>query len=96
MLEEDLWRKNVFVAEYLQEVWDFAGGAFSLLCRGRRIGMGFKKTDHEGNAQLWWLKVRELERLSHSWETKVADTLRRLALPPERHGAYPFLQAGRG
>jgi hypothetical protein len=60
---EGLYDQNVFVPEFLEEVYDFPDGNFSLHHRGGQIGIGFKQTDAEGHVRLSWIKRRDLVRL---------------------------------
>ena len=79
--------------EYLEEIYDFPDGNFSLFHRGRNIGIGFKTIDAEGNVRLFWIKRRDLMRFGHDWQEKVIDALRRIAIPPESYAKYPFLHS---
>jgi len=92
IVDEQRWKANVFVPEYLEEVWDFPDGMFSLFDRGRKIGIGFKKTESDGNVRLFWIKLRHLERFGIAWKTKVMDALFRSEIPPENYGDYLFLR----
>ena len=92
-LDADLYRRNVFVPKYLEDVYDFPDGNFSLLHRGRQIGIGFKKTMPDGDVRLFWIKRRDLMRFGNNWGAKVASTLARRAIPPDRYTEYPFLRA---
>ena len=93
-LEAGLYRQNVFVPEFLEEVYDFPDGNFALFHHGRRIGIGFKKTDADGNVRLFWIKRRDLLRFGNDWQEKIGNALSRLAIPPERYAEYPFLRSG--
>ena len=92
-LDPQLYEQNVFVPEFLEDVYDFPDGNFSLLYRGRPIGIGFKKTDAEGGVHLFWIKRRDLMRFGHHWQEKVINALQAAAIPQERYGDYPFLRA---
>jgi hypothetical protein len=93
-LDAGLYKQNVFVPEYLEEVYDFPDGNFALFHRGRRIGIGFKKTDADGSVRLFWIKRRDLVRFGNDWQEKIGNALSRLAIPPERYAEYPFLRSG--
>jgi hypothetical protein len=93
VLYPELYERNVFVPEFLEEVYDFPDGSFSLFHRGRNIGIGFKATDAGGYVRLFWIKRRDLLRFGHDCQEKVIDALRRIALPPERYPDYPFLSS---
>jgi hypothetical protein len=92
-LDAGLYRQNVFVPEYLEDVYDFPDGNFSLFHRGRNIGIGFKTTDADGSVRLFWIKRRDLMHFGSAWQAKVMDALRRIAIPPERYPDYPFLSS---
>jgi hypothetical protein len=93
-LDAGLYEQNVFVPEFLEEVYDFPDGNFALFHRGRRIGIGFKKTYAEGNVRLFWIKRRDLARFGNDWQEKLGKALSRFAIPPERYAEYPFLRSG--
>jgi hypothetical protein len=92
-LDPQLYERNVFVPEYLEEVYDFPDGTFTLLHRGRPIGIGFKKTDAAGHVRLSWIKRRDLLRFGNDWGGKVAGAFERVAIPPESYAEYPFLRS---
>jgi hypothetical protein len=92
-LDPELYQQNVFVPEFLEEVYVFPDGNFALFHCGRQIGIGFKKTDAEGHVRLFWIKRRDLLRFGHDWQEKVIDALRRIAIPPESYAEYPFLRS---
>jgi hypothetical protein len=89
-LDPQLYEQNVFVPEFLEEVYDFPDGNFALFHRGRQIGIGFKKTDAEGQVRLCWIKRRDLMRFGHDWQAKIGSALARIAIPPESYAEYPF------
>lgn len=92
-LNAELYRQNIIAPEFLEGVYDFPDGNFTLLHRGRAIGIGFKHTDAEGNVRLFWIKRRDLLRFGNDWQRRVMDALQRIAIPSERYGEYPFLRA---
>lgn len=92
ILDLDLYERNVFIPEFLEEVYDFPDGNFSLFHRGHSIGIGFKTTDAQGTVRLFWIKRRDLLRLGNAWEEKIGNVLARLAIPAERYVDYPFLR----
>ena len=87
-----LFEQNVFVPEYLEEIYDFPDGNFSLLHQGRPIGIGFKKTLPDGHVRLFWIKRRDLMRFGNDWQAKFGNALLRLRIPPERYAEYSFLR----
>jgi hypothetical protein len=94
VLDAGLYDQNVFVPDFLEEVYDFPDGNFALFHHDRRIGIGFKKTDADGNVRLFWIKRRDLVRFGNDWQEKIGNALSRLAIPPERYAEYPFLRSG--
>ena len=93
IVDAQLYEQNVFIPEYLEEVYDFPDGNFSLFQRGRNFGIGFKATDASGNVRLFWIKRRDILRFGNAWQQKVIDALRSVAIPPERYTDYPFLSS---
>lgn len=91
-LDTALYEQNVFVPEFLEEVYEFPDGNFALFRRGRNIGIGFKKTGADGHVRLFWIKRRDLLRFGNSWQARIGDALARIAIPPESYPAYPFLR----
>jgi hypothetical protein len=92
-VDAELYQQNVFVPEFLDEVFDFPDGNFALFHRGRQIGIGFKKTYPGGDVRLFWIKLSDLMRFGNRWLEKLASTLVRLAIPPERYAEHPFLRS---
>jgi len=93
VLDELLYQQSLFVPEFLEEVYDFPDGNFALFHRGRKIGIGFKKTDTNGQVHLFWIKHRDLLRFGNAWQKKLSDALARLAIPTERYADFWFLRA---
>lgn len=93
VIEPDLLEGNLFVPEYLDQVWDFLDGNFTLLKDGVRIGSGFKKTEADGHVSLSWIKLRDLERLQRRWAERMQTAFLSAAIPPERGGEFSFLRA---
>lgn len=91
-LDPDRYRENINYPDFLEDVYDFPDGNFTLLHRGRAIGIGFKKTDAQGNVRLFWIKRRDVFRFGHYWQRRLLEALQRIAIPPERYGDYPFLR----
>ncbi len=92
VLDPELYRQNIACPEFLEDVYDFPDGNFTLLHKGRAIGMGFKKTDAQGDIRLFWIKRRDLFRFAHYWQQRLIEPLQRMAIPPERYADYPFLR----
>jgi hypothetical protein len=91
-LDPDLYSQNINCPEFLEDIYDFPDGNFTLLHKGRAIGMGFKQTDAQGNVHLFWIKRSDLLRFGHYWQRRVFEALPRVAIPPERYAEYPFLR----
>jgi hypothetical protein len=92
-LDAELYEKNVFFPEYLEDVYDFEDGTFSLVHDGWPIGVGFKKTAADGFVYLFWIKRRDLVRLSSKWQPAFEDALADIAIPPHQYQEHPFLRA---
>jgi hypothetical protein len=91
VLDEAKLRAQLQIPEYLEEVWDFPDGQFSLLQRGRRIGIGIKLTDHFGEPWLYWMRFRGLVRRNDAAWDQIAEAAMRYAIPKENYSAYGFL-----
>jgi hypothetical protein len=91
-LDPDLYRENINYPEFLEDVYAFPDGNFTLLHKGRAIGIGFKQTDALGNIHLFWIKRRDLLRLGRDWQRRLSEALQRIAIPPERYAEYPDLR----
>jgi hypothetical protein len=92
VVDPELYRQNINCPEFLEDVYDFPDGNFTLLYRGRPIGLGFKQTDAQGNARLFWIKRRDLLRFGHYWQRRMLEAMQRIAIPPDRYAEYPFLR----
>lgn len=92
VLDESKLRAQLQVPEYLEEVWDFPDGTFSLVQRGRRIGIGIKLTDQLGEPWLYWMIFRGLiGRSNVAWD-QISETAMRYAIPPSDYSLYGFLR----
>ncbi len=94
VLDPKLYKDKVFALEYLEEIYDFADGNFSLWYRNSRIGIGFKRTDGDGRVHLSWIKLSDLLRFGYNWQEKVMNALQTASIPPDRYGDYRFLVLG--
>ena len=91
VLDEAKLRAQLQIPEYLEEVWDFPDGPFSLVQRRCRIGIGIKLTDQFGAPWLYWMKLRGLiGRSSVAWD-QIFEAAMRYAIPPSDYGRYGFL-----
>ena len=91
-IDPQLYENNIFVPEFLEEVYDFPDGNFALFRRRRRIGIGFKMTVGGGDPRLSWIKLTDLMRFVRCWGPKVMSALASLAIPPERYADFSVLQ----
>jgi hypothetical protein len=91
-LDADLYEKNVFVPEYLEDVYAFPDGNFSLVHHGRPLGLGFKKTTADGRVLLFWIKRRDLIRFGNKWQATFGRAIADIAIPSEDYPQYPFLR----
>ncbi len=92
VIDEDKIQADVQVPEYLDEVWDFPDGAFSLFDGGRRIGIGIKATDHAGFGRLFWFKLSDVTKLFRSFEDRFLPTALKYAIPRENYKDYGVLE----
>jgi hypothetical protein len=72
-LDPELYCQNINCPEFLEDVYDFPDGNFTLLHKGRAIGMGFKQTDAQGNVSLFWIKRSDLVRFAHEWQRRLFE-----------------------
>lgn len=93
VVDEDRLRNNVKFPEYLEDILDAPDGAFSLVLRGRKIGVGIKATDRRGMATLHWFKFRDVSRLFAVLQDRFVATASKYAIPKERYPDYGILQA---
>jgi hypothetical protein len=91
-VDPELYQQNIFVPEFLEQVYDFPDGTFALFRRRRRIGIGFKTTVAGGDVRLSWIKLTDLMRFGRIWEPKVMTALASFSIPPERYADFPPLQ----
>jgi hypothetical protein len=92
-LDAELYEQNIFVPEYLEDVYDFPDGNFALIHRDRQIGIGFKQTYGKDDVRLFWIKLGDLNRLGNLWKERAASAFAAAAIPRERYADYPFLRA---
>jgi hypothetical protein len=92
-LDTELYERNVFVPEYLEDVYDFPDGNFAFFHRGRQIGIGFKHTVAGGDVRLSWIKLGDLLHFGKARQEKIVGAFVKAAISPERYGEYPFLRA---
>jgi hypothetical protein len=92
VIDTDKLSANVFAPEYLDEVWDFPDGAFSLFAGNRRIGIGMKATDKRGRVRLYWFRLRDLSRFSRTMQDRLFEAASRYAIPPGKYTEYDMLE----
>lgn len=92
VVDADKLQANIQIPEYLDEVWDFPDGAFSLFDGGRRIGIGIKTTDRAGTVRLFWFKPRDVTRFFSSFEERFLATAQKYAIPRENCKDYGVLE----
>jgi hypothetical protein len=90
--DEDKLRNNIQIPEYLEDIWAVPDGVFSLVHRGRKIGIGIKATDHLGHSRLYWFKLRDVSRFFATFQNRLVATASKYAIPKERHTDYGILQ----
>ena len=78
--------RNLDVPKYLDDVWNFRDGAFSLFRGNRRIGVAYKVTDRSGRSRLFWVKVHDLIHFGNQTGTQFINTALRYAILPEIRG----------
>jgi len=86
------WQTKILVPEFLDQVYEFPDGCFSLFVGKRRVGLGFKITDHRGVVHLRWLRLRDLRRLAAGWEARLLTVAKRYAIPPEEYQHHDVLR----
>jgi hypothetical protein len=83
---------RVRIPEYLDEMWDFPDGAFSLFDGARRIGIGMKATDRAGFARLFWFKPKDASKFFRACEDRFISTALKYAIPREEYKDYGVLE----
>jgi hypothetical protein len=91
VVEEEKVRTNLGMPRYLDDVWDFPDGPFSMSVGHRRIGIAWKVTDKFGRARLFWIKLRDLKRFGNQFGGQVIQAALRYAIPPEQYAEYAVL-----
>lgn len=92
VLDEQQWQAAINVPAYLEDVYQFPDGAFSLFAGKRKIGIGLKKTDEHGRTHLYWLRLRDLRRLAIVWERRLTQAVQQHAIPQAEYHHYSILQ----
>jgi hypothetical protein len=92
VISEEKLSQNIKTPDYLEEIWGFPDGAFSLFHRNRRIGIGIKATDPGGSVHLMWIRLRDLRRFISQAEGNVITTVLRYAVPKEQYGNFSMFE----
>ena len=91
VVEEAKVLRNLDVPKYLDDVWNFPDGPFSLFRGNRRIGVAYKVTDRFGRSRLFWFKLRDLIHFGNQMTPQFIRTALRYAIPPEKYAEYGVL-----
>jgi hypothetical protein len=83
--------RNLIVPKYLDDIWSFPDGPFSLFSGNRRIGVAYKVTDQFGWSRLFWVKLHDLIHFGNQVSPQFIKTALRYAIPPEKYGEYGVL-----
>jgi len=92
VFDEGLLRDNARALEYLEDIWDFPDGAFSVMLGGRKIGVGIKASDQHGNAWLYWFKLRDVSRFFSVFQDRLVASALKYAIPKEKYPDYGVLE----
>jgi len=92
VLDEQQCQAAITVPDYLEDVYNFPDGAFSLFAGTRKIGIGMKSTDERGKTRLYWLRLRDLRRLATRWDQRLTQAVQQHAIPAADYQRYPALQ----
>jgi hypothetical protein len=79
--DEEKFLAGIIVPEYLEDVYDFPDGAFSLFAGNTEIGIGFKRTDATGRNRLRWIKLRDLRQLFTANALRLLQAVHEHAIP---------------
>ena len=85
VVDEEKLRDRIVVPEYLDDIWDFPDGPFSLFAGNHKIGVGFKTTGSSGQARLYWFKLRDIVRFFNDFQYRFVKIIPQYAIPSERH-----------
>jgi hypothetical protein len=89
--DEQLLQATIHVPEYLDDVYDFPDGAFSLFHGMKKVGIGLKITDAYGKTRLYWLRLRDLRRLAKTLQERLSQSAAQHAIPTAEYYKYPDL-----
>lgn len=94
LINEANSREAIFAPDFLSDIWHLPG-TFLLIRRQRIIGFGAKVPYPDG-AKLYWVKSRDLMRLSKKMSEATLEALSRHKIPAEEYENYDVLrQSGR-
>jgi hypothetical protein len=92
VMDEEQLKANLSVPEYLDDIWEFPDGAFSLFEAGRKIGVAIKSTDRLGCVRFYWFKLLDVSRFFRSYEAIFLATALKYAIPREKYKDYGILE----
>jgi hypothetical protein len=95
ILDPVAFQQEVYIPQYLEEVWDMPDGPFSLWKRGRMIGFGMKLSHHDNRANLYWVKMRDLMRLGTKMQRLLLALVPGYAIPADEYHKYDVLRPKR-
>jgi len=90
-IEEEV-RDQLYVPEYLDEIFEFPDGAFGLFKSGKNIGIGLKVTYQLREPQFYWIKMKDLSRFSGMWSRKILQVFMRHKIPPDQYSEHDVLR----
>ena len=91
-IDNNAFQNNVYVPEYLEEIYDMEDGAFSLISIRRRkskhIGVAFKTTLLSGDIDIFWIKLKDLPRMMKRMEPILIQEVKKYQLSREEFSKY--------
>lgn len=90
--DEQLFQTTMTIPDFLEDVYKFPDGAFSLFKGKKKVGIGFKTTDEHGKTRLQWLRLKDLQQLATKWEQQLSTLAQQHAITPADYHRYPELQ----
>jgi len=91
VIEQAKVLRNLIAPKYLDDIWSFPDGPFSLFRGNRRIGVAYKVTDRLGRSRLFWVKLHDLIHLCNQVTPEFTKTALRYAIPPEKYSEFGVL-----
>jgi hypothetical protein len=84
VIDEELLKPRARFLEDPADIWNLPDATFSLVAGGRKIGFGMKLTDRSGFRHLYWLKLRDLSRVSHTFQAHLIAVASKYSLPKSK------------